>query len=399
MTRLSLTWFAVVAGIVIAAAFRPGGVVRANEEVTLVASPRLAGVTTIVQNEIAGGRIPGAVIEIGQGDTLLYRAATGVRAIQPAREPMTVDTVFDLASLTKVVATTTAVLQLAEHGRLDLDQPAAAYWPRFAANGKGSITIRDLLTHYSGLRADLDVRHPWSGYQTAMRMLVDEKPLARPGTRYLYSDENFAVLGEVVRRVSGVPLDVYSDRTIFTPLRMTHTRFGPQIGRTDSPIAPTTLGEVVPHAVRVSDPTAARMGGVSGHAGLFSTADDLARFARMLLKGGELDGVRVLQPASIALAVSAQSPVTGQRLRGLGWDLAQAPSGAGPVLPSESYGHTGYTGTLMWIDPASAKWTIILTNRTYPDGHGDAQPLRDEILSRVFDVESGQPAADHQRWR
>jgi len=398
MTRLPFNRFAVLAVMVIAAAFRPGGAVRASEDaVTLVASPRLADITGIIQKEIAGGRIPGAVVETGQADTVLYRGALGWRATWPDSVPMTPDTVFDLASLTKVVVTTTAVLQLAERGRLDLDQPVAAYWPRFAANGKGSITSRDLLTHYSGLRADLDVRHPWSGYQTAMQMLVDEKPLARRGTRYLYSDENFEVLGEVVRRISGVPLDVYSDRTIFKPLRMTHTRFGPQISRTDALIAPTTLGEPVPHAVRVNDPTAARMGGVSGHAGLFSTADDLARFARMLLKGGELDGVRVLQPASIALAVSAQSPVSGQRLRGLGWDLAQATSGAGPVLPSESYGHTGYTGTLIWIDPASAKWAIILTNRTYPDGHGDAQPLRDEILGRVFGAENSEPAADHQR--
>jgi CubicO group peptidase (beta-lactamase class C family) len=222
-----------------------------------------------------------------------------------------------------------------------------------------------------------------------MQRLADEKPVVSVGTEYIYSDENFAVLGEIVRRVSGLRLDIYSERYIFTPLQMRHTRFRPPADLPGFVIAPTLLRGSVSSTVAVHDPTAARMGGVSGHAGLFSTADDLARFARMLLNGGELDGVRVLQSASITAATSPQSPTDGRRLRGLGWALSQPSSSVPPALPPASYGHTGYTGTLIWIDPASGVYAIILTNRTYPDGRGDAQPLRDEILARIFGTADG----------
>ncbi len=340
----------------------------------------LGDLAALVQHEIASGRVPGAVVLIGQGPDVIYRGAFGARATDPAVVPMTTDTVFDLASLTKVVATTTAVMQLVERGRLALDAPAWTYWPAFGTAGKRAITVRDLLTHYSGLRADLDLSRPWVGYRTAMTLLARERPASAPSTAYVYSDENFEALGELVQRVSGTSLDRYCDTHIFRPLGMADTGF--RLSQAEARrIAPTSIGRA---GVLVNDPTARRMGGVAGHAGLFSTADDLARFASMLLHKGGARGRRVLSAGSIELMTHPASPAGGAHARGLGWDLgepfvrAPVPNGVAP-----SFGHTGFTGTMLWLDPASQTYVVILSNRTYPDGHGDAQPLRQAILGRV----------------
>lgn len=346
---------------------------------TIVSTGRLTGIETAVRAEIADGHIPGAVIVVGQGDAILFRRAFGSRTDGATAAPMTVGTVFDLASVTKVVATTTAVMQLVERGLLSLDASVARYWPEFAAHGKRAITVRHLLTHSSGLRPDPDLHRPWRGYASAVRVLAGETAVAPPGTRYIYSDENFAVLGELVRRVSGLPLDVYCARNIFGPLAMHDTRFrpAPEIAAT---VAPTSAG-VRLRALAVNDPVAARMDGVAGHAGLFSTADDLTRFARMLIHGGDLDSVRVLTAASVAAMTAPQSPPSSARVRGFGWDLGPAGSDRVPV---GSYGHTGYTGTMIWIDPVSRAFAIVLTNRTYKGSRGDAQPLRDAVLRIIF---------------
>jgi len=329
----------------------------------------------IVGEEIAASRLPGAVVLIGGEDGVHYRRAFGAREVTPERRPMTEDAIFDLASLTKTVATTTAILQLAEQDRLDLDAPVARYWPAFAANDKASITLRQLLTHYSGLRADLDMNEPWSGPDATRRLLIAERPTHPPGSRYRYSDINFEVLGELVERMSGQPLDVYCREHIFAPLGMADTGFRPP---SSMRIAPTEWGR---QGV-VHDPTAWRMGGVSGHAGLFSTADALARFARMLLAGGELDGVRVLRPASVEAMTVPQSPEGQERLRGLGWDIA-APFAAhrDGLPPVGAYGHTGFTGTSLWIDPVSRLYVILLSNRVHPDGRGDVKPLRERLAA------------------
>ncbi len=343
----------------------------------------LASIADIVRGEIAKGHIPGAVVLIGQADEIVYRRAFGSRTVGTDPVPMTADTVFDLASLTKVIATTTAVLQLAERGRLDLDAPVAKYWPQFAAAGKRDIRIRDLLTHYSGLKPDLELRRPWSGYPTAMAMLVADRPLFPSGTHYLYSDENFEVLGELVRRVSGLPLHVYCKRNIFRPLGMIDTTFKPPPNEVVR-IAPTVRLNRDPTRTSVNDPTAYRMGGVAGHAGLFSTVDDLSIFARMLLDGGQLRGVRILSRSSIAAMSLPESPPTAERLRGLGWDLgAPFASNDDQLFSAGSIGHTGFTGTMIWIDPVTRVYVIVLTNRTYPDGHGDAQPLRKQIVRLI----------------
>ena len=337
----------------------------------------------IVRSEIAAGRVPGAVVEVGEGGKIVYRRAFGFRELKPERVPMTPDTIFDLASLTKPVATAVAIMQIAEQGKIDLDSPVAKYWPAFAQNGKDQITVRELMTHCSGLRADLDLRARWRGYATAMEMIEAEKPLYPPGARYLYSDVNFEVLGELVRRISGEPLDAYCAAHIFKPLGMRDTVFEPAAAKR-ARIAPTGYVDGRLRLGEVHDPTAWRMGGVAGDAGLFSTADDLALFAQMLLRHGRAGHVRILSASSID-QMGAPGPAAGiDRPRGLGWDL-QAPLVANreQLLPVGSYGHTGFTGTMLWIDPLTQRFVIVLTNRTYPDGSGDARPLRNAILALV----------------
>ena len=366
--------------------FNPlGGNVSAQD----IGTPNPAGLAPIaefVQSEIQSGLIPGAVVLVGNQTKILYREAFGQRALKPEALPMTADTRFDLASLTKAVATTTAIMQLVERRKLRLDAPVAEYWPQFAGNGKSAITVRQLLTHYSGLRADLNLCSEWSGYRTALSLIVAEKPVSAPGKNFLYSDINFEILGELVRRVSGKPLDIYCAENIFKPLGMKNTGFKPS-SEQRSNIAPTEYMDGTLRWGEVHDPTAYRMGGVAGHAGLFSTADDLAIFARMLLNGGSEHGTRILSRQSVEKMTIPQSPPGKGKPRGFGWNLA-APfaSNHDQLLPVGSYGHLGYTGTLLWIDPVSKTYVIVLSNRVHPYGKGDAGPLRRGILALVSDA-------------
>lgn len=345
--------------------------------------PDLESIGEIVRAQIEAGKIPGAVVVVGGSESVVYRHAFGYRELAPQRIAMTPETIFDLASLTKPVATSIAVMQLHERGKLDLDAPVARYWPAFGTNGKEPITVRQLMTHYSGLAADLDLANRWSGYKPALQMIIAAKPLYPPGTHYAYSDINFEALGEVVERVSGMALDAYCTANIFAPLGMRDTGFRPP-ANDRLRIAPTLFVDGHLRLGEVHDPTAARMGGVSGHAGLFSTADDLAVFARMLLNGGRWRGARILTSRSIEEMTIPQSPQGALHLRGLGWDVA-APLGSNrdQLLPVGSFGHTGFTGTMLWIDPVSKTFVVILTNRTYPDGNGNAGILRKEILALV----------------
>ena len=336
-------------------------------------------IAEMAKKEIQAGNIPGAVILIGNQGKVVYRRAFGLRALRPKKVPMTIDTIFDIASLTKVIATSTAVAQLVEMGKLNLEDPVAKYWPEFKVNGKEAITVRDLLTHYSGLRPDLDLKPNGSGYDTALRMVEEEKPLLPPGMSFIYSDINFVILGELVSRISGESLDVYCADHIFKPLEMKDTGFKPSLSLR-SRIAPTqhqhgTTGKIL--WGEVHDPVAYSMGGVAGHAGLFSTADDLAIFAQMLLDGGRKDGVQVLSPLTVGKMTVPQSPPDKLPLRGLGWNIDSA------LAPEASYGHKGFTGTGIWIDPVSNSYVIILTNRVHPNGKGKVEPLRTKILSFV----------------
>ncbi len=343
---------------------------------------RLAPVADIVAKAIRGGKAPGAVVLIGREGTVVYRRAFGFRSLVPTKAPMTGDTVFDLASLTKPIATAVAVMQLAEQGKLNIDDPVARYWPSFKANGKNTITIRQLLTHYSGLNPDLPMRPPWTGYTTAMDKILSERPVFPPGRVYIYSDINYEALGELVRLVSGLPLDEYCEKNIFKPLGMKDTGFHPLPGLKDR-IAPTRFAYHKVLCGRPHDPTCYRMGGVSGHAGLFSTADDLALFARAFLNQGALNNASILKPETVLLMTSPQSP-PGKTPRGLGWDLGQS---FGPdsseTAQTAAYGHFGYTGTALWIDPLTKTYIIILTNRVYPNDKGDVKSLRADIREAV----------------
>jgi uncharacterized protein YbbC (DUF1343 family)/CubicO group peptidase (beta-lactamase class C family) len=347
---------------------------------------RLAGIAPVVEQAIRDRKCPGAVVLIGHDGKVVYRQAFGERALIPERLPMTVGTIFDMASLTKVIATTTAVMQLVEQGKILLSAPVGDYWPEFKAKGKELITVRELMTHYSGLRPDLDLKPEWKGYETAMKMIVAERPIVPPGTRFIYSDINFETLGELVRRISGEPLDVYCTEHVFKPLGMKDTLFKPPASLRER-IAPTEFQSGESGKMlwgEVHDPTAYNMGGVAGHAGLFSTADDLSIFAEMLLNGGTYRGVRILSPLSVEKMTTPQSPPNKMALRGLGWDLdSPFASNRGELYEVGSFGHTGFTGTSLWIDPVTKTYVIVLTNRVHPDGKGNVVPLRAQVASLV----------------
>jgi uncharacterized protein YbbC (DUF1343 family)/CubicO group peptidase (beta-lactamase class C family) len=342
---------------------------------------QLSHLETVVQEAIREGACPGAVLLVGHDGKVVFRRAIGNRALVPRSEPMTEDTIFDVASLTKVVATTTAVMQLVEQGRIRLQDRVTTYWPEFNSGGKDEITVRQLLTHFSGLRPDLELKPAWSGYDTAMKMILEEKPVAAPGTRFLYSDINFEILGELVQRVAGMPLNDYCAEHIFRPLGMKDTSFNPPPEWRER-IAPTDRRNGRMLRGEVHDPTANNMGGVAGHAGLFSTADDLAIFAQMLLNGGSHNGIRLLSPLSVEKMTTPQSPPGKQALRGLGWDIDTVFSSTrGELFPIGSYGHTGFTGTSLWVDPISKTYVILLTSRLHPDSQGDVVGLRGRVAT------------------
>jgi uncharacterized protein YbbC (DUF1343 family)/CubicO group peptidase (beta-lactamase class C family) len=341
---------------------------------------RLGAVDSIIAQAVTDGNIPGAVLVVGHDGKVIYRKAYGQRSLEPRREMMTIDTIFDLASLTKVIATTTSVMQLAEQGKIRFNDPVAKYLPEFAQNGKQDITIRQLLTHYSGLAPDLDLTTPWEGKQTGYQLAFVEPPETTPGSGFVYSDINFITLGALVEQVSGETLDEYTEKHIFAPLKMTHTRYLPPASWREK-IAPTQYDENE-HMLRgvVHDPTARRMGGVAGHAGLFSTADDLAKFAQILLNGG--DGI--LSPVMVEKMTQPEQPPQAPVLRGFGWDIdSPFSSNRGDLFPVGSFGHTGFTGTSIWIDPTTETYVILLTNAVHPRGKGNAIGLRVKVATEI----------------
>ncbi|HEX5432260.1 MAG TPA: exo-beta-N-acetylmuramidase NamZ domain-containing protein [Bryobacteraceae bacterium] len=331
---------------------------------------------------VRDGVIPGAVLVIGHDGKIVHRKAYGERSLVPSREPMTVDTIFDIASLTKVVATTPCIMKLVEQGKIRLIDPVTVYLPEFQ-DGKSDITIRDLMTHFSGLPPDVDLNPPWTGYQTGIQKALLTKPLYPPGQRFVYSDVNFELLGEIVRRVSGKPLDEFAREEIFEPLGMKQTMFRPPASLRPR-IAPTEIDHATGKPLRgiVDDPTSRYMGGVAGHAGVFSTASDLARYAEMMLGLGQLNGARIFSPLTVEKFTAPSSPPDQPVLRGLGWDIDSPYSSArGALFPIGSYGHLGYTGTSLWIDPASKTFVILLTNAVHPHAGKNLSPLRRSVAN------------------
>jgi len=341
---------------------------------------RFAPLDAVLKDAVKNGNAAGAVLLVGHNGSFVYQKAFGNRTAGPNPEPMTTDTIFDLASLTKVIATTTCVMRLEQLGQIKLNDPVAKYIPDFAQNGKQDVTIRMLLTHYSGLPADLDLKEAWNGTDEGYSRVNAAKLVNPPGSTFLYSDVGFVVLGELVQKVSGTPLDQYAQTYIFGPLGMTSTRFNPPVSWGPR-IAPTQRDEHTGQTLRgtVHDPTARQMGGVAGDAGLFSTADDVAKFAQAMLNGG----APILSPLIVEKMTTPQQPANMPNLRGLGWDIdSPFSSNRGELLPVGSFGHTGFTGTSLWIDPTTNTYVILLTNSTLLKD-GNVVGLRTEIATAV----------------
>ena len=340
---------------------------------------KLSAIDGAILQAIASNRCPGGVFWLERQGTV-YAKAYGHRSVEPSPETTTADTIYDAASLTKVLATAPAVSLLIEQGLVDPEKPLAQYLPAFAAHGKESITVRQVLTHTSGLRPGLG-GGAWSGSEKALELACDEKPTHPPDTRFVYSDINFILLGKLVERVSGQPLDAFCEARLYRPLGMRDTGYRPlQRGMPLARIAPTECrGGDGCFRGEVHDPTARRMAGVAGHAGLFTTAADIARFCRMLDAGGVLEGVRVMRPETVARMIAVRTPPNLPK-RGLGWDIDSPYAGPrGSVFPVGSYGHSGWTGTSLWQDPGSHAWVIFLSNRNHPTEEGNILALRRQL--------------------
>jgi len=336
----------------------------------------------IVNQAIDEKKFPGAVVIVGHSGHVAFHKAYGNRSLIPQPEPMSEDTIFDVASLTKVLATTTAIMQLYEQGRFLLNDPVAKYLPEFAVNGKGDITIRQLLTHYSGLPPDISLDDPWTGKGEGLRRAFACTPVTPPGVQFRYSDINFIVLGALVEKLSGLALEQYEAKYIAMPLGLRSTRFlPPESWRSD--IAPTQYDNGVMLRGTVHDPTARRMGGVAGHAGLFSSAGDVAVYAQNLLDRFAGRSSRFpLKRLTLLKMTTPGQPATGTSLRALGWDIDSAySSNRGELFPVGSFGHTGFTGTSVWVDPTQNTYVVMMSNAVYPNGPTNITGIRAAVAN------------------
>ncbi|HEY6119790.1 MAG TPA: serine hydrolase domain-containing protein, partial [Pyrinomonadaceae bacterium] len=371
---------------------------RTNPAAVSVSTARLAHIDDALAESISRHELPGAVVLVARDGKLVWRKAYGSRVIEPTREPMTVRTIFDLASLTKVVATATSIMILVERGKIRLADPLAQYIPEIKGGGREQITIEQLLTHRAGYAPDFDLKERWTGYDEAIKRLESEPLRNPPGAKFVYSDIGYIALGEVVHRVSGLTLAAFCQQNIFRPLGMRDTGFNPssalraRIAPTEKRRAqqsylgdrPGTDDSLGARWLRgeVHDPTSFRMNGIAGHAGLFSTADDLAIYCQMILNGGEYGGVRILSPLTVAEMTTPRLVSDNGWTRGLGWDIDTSfSSNRGDLFPLGSFGHTGFTGTSIWIDPASKMFVIFLSNRVHPDGKGDVKAVRGKVAT------------------
>ncbi len=384
--------------LIIGAAMVMAPAVRGNEapqETGTFDVDKLAEIDSVVMQAIRDTTIVGGVFWV-ERNGVAYHKAYGNRAPVPATEVMTEDTIFDVASITKVVATATAVMQCVEGGLVGLDDPVARHLPAFTGEGREKITLRHLLLHTSGLRTNLDPKKlPFINREEALARACEEKPMFEPGSAYAYSSIGTLVLGALVERVTGRAFEEYGTDEIFEPLRMNDTGFRPA-----EALLPRVAPSSAPQRGMVDDVVARTMGGVAGHASLFTTAEDLARFARMMLNAGELDGRRVLRAETVALMTRVQSPPdlrcpgadNRPVRRALGWDIDTPfrtpphPYGLhrGSVFPIGSYGHAGWTGQMLWIDPFSRTFVVFLCNRYQPGapaGPDDSYHLHHRIAT------------------
>ncbi len=346
---------------------------------------------SIVRSGITRGAFPGAALVVGRGDTILVSRGFGRLTWSERSAAVSAEsTLYDLASVTKVVATTTALMLLVERGKVSLDAPASRYVPEFAGVGTGAITVRLLLNHTAGLRGSLPLYRDAPDRDSALKIVYAATPIFAPGSRVLYSDINAILLGEIVARVAKEPLEAFVAREILEPFGLRQTLYRPPRAL-HSRIAPTGIWRGTPVAGKVHDANAAKLGGVAGHAGLFGTAADLGRFARIMLAGGVTpEGKRVLKQETVALftavSVAARS---GQSARALGWQALptdEKESSAGRLFGPKSFGHTGFTGTSIWIDPDRAVFVVLLTNREYAPRSSKPFTVLKEVRGRAADA-------------
>ncbi len=352
---------------------------------------RLQAIDALMARAVAGGDFCGGVVLVARHGKIAYLREFGDRQVTPHRQPMTTDTVFDLASITKPVATATAIMKLVEIGAIDLDAPVARYLPEFGIHGKESISARLLLTHQSGLTADNPLSDYEQGPAIAWDRICNLAPESSPGTQFVYSDVGFIVLAKLIQRITGQNIHEYSQSTIFQPLKMTETGYLPvEALRARAEVTEQRDGVWLQGVVH--DPRAAALDGIAGNAGLFSTATDLAIFAQMLLNGGTYGGANILKPETIDRMIRPESIPTRRDAtatadwrhspisRCLGWDHRSSHSiNRGDFLSDRAFGHGGFTGNVMWIDPDWDLFYIILTNRLHPDGNGIVNPLAGRI--------------------
>ncbi len=346
--------------------------------------PDLSGIDRIVKEEIEKSNIPGAVVLTGQGNKVLYWKAFGHEVNEPFQEKMSKNTIFDLASVTKPVATATSILILVDRGKIKLDDYAGKYLPAFACNDKEEVRIRHLLTHTSGLPAYTNADELKNAFGTpcpdkVIDKICNLKALSKPGEEFRYSCLGYITLARIVEIVSGDNIDDFSRENIFAPLRMKQTTYNPPASK-EKNIAATQIVEEQLLRGTVHDPLARLMGGVSGNAGLFSTANDLSTYCRMLFNSGKWKRTKVLSPESVRLLTTVQS-----HDRAYGFDVNSSYSWVkGSYAPENAFCHTGYTGTSIVCDPESKVYVIILTNRAHPHDKGTSKPIRTKIADIVF---------------
>ncbi len=338
-------------------------------------------IDALVYQAMANNEVPGAVVLVSHHNEIAYRKAIGYKFLTPEKIPLTTDTLFDLASLTKVMVTAPLIMLLVERGKLDLKKPVAFYIPEFGINGKTSITVEQLLTHSAGLIPDNPCSDYIEGKEKALERIYALEPITSAGT-FAYGDVDYIVLGELIERVTGERLDVFAQKNIFGPLEMRDTSFVPDESCFER-IAPTESS--LPRG-RVHDPRARLLGGVAGHAGLFSTIDDVGKFCSMIMQKGMYNGVRILKAETID-AMEQKHVLDNHQIRGLGWDIKtdRSPYYQGTHF-KEAFGHTGFSGTSLLFDRSSEVFLCILTSRLYPDGLGDAKLLRRAIADAVGKV-------------
>jgi len=339
---------------------------------------KLRAIGSAITKTQAEKRLPGGVLWV-EHNGVHFTEAYGKASAEPVLALAQRDTIYDAASLTKVVATTPAIMLLHQRKQLDINDPVKKHIHEFDGEGREEVTIKHLLTHTSGLRPDISVKG-WEGHTECIAKCVSENLRAKPGEKFIYSDINFQLLDEILRRITNQRLDIFCEKEIFGPLKMHDTGYNPPTEKI-ARVAPTTVTEGKVLQGIVHDPRARKTQGVAGHAGLFTTAPDLARYARMLLQKGVIDGVHLFKPATVDLMTSVKTPPTLLARRGLGWDIDTGYSSPrGSLFPLGSYGHSGFTGTSMWIDPFSKSFVIFLCNRVHPTEKGPSIiPLRRTI--------------------